>query len=80
MLADNTKDGIEQYYLKSDVNRAITGLLLLLIPLSLYVLNDYRFLGFSQEFLGIIILRRGLVLYTILMVLYLRRIENTFFI
>ena len=76
MLANNTKEGIEQYYLNNDVSRARTGLLLLLIPLVVYVYNDYQFLGLNQEFYYVLALRAGLIVYTILMVFYLRRVKT----
>ena len=75
ILANTTKEGIEQYYLDNDISRARTGLLLLLIPLVVYVYNDYQFLGLNQEFYYAVALRAGLIIYTILMVFYLNRVK-----
>jgi signal transduction histidine kinase len=55
------EDDFRRFSLKSDVKQAKFGILMFLIPLAAFVLNDFRFFGVSSELFGLVALRVGLL-------------------
>ena len=71
-LSADREDRYRQAYLSADVAQARICILLLLVPVVAFAVNDYSFFGLSWRFYGLSALRLGLLLYTILL-LYSRR-------
>jgi two-component system, sensor histidine kinase PdtaS len=51
-------------------------ILLLILPLVIFTVNDYSFFGLSWSFYGLLALRLVLVAYTILLLISLKRLKN----
>ena len=66
-----------QYYLRNDASQARLGLLLLIIPIVGFIFNDYQFFSTSSEFFGLVAIRSGLLIYTVLQLFYLTRVKNS---
>ena len=67
----------DAFYLESDRKRARIGLLLLIFPIVLFAVNDFLFFGLgSQIFYGLAALRVGLVISTIVLLIFLNRITS----
>ena len=67
----------DAFYLESDRKRARIGLLLLIFPIVIFAINDFLFFGLgSQIFYGLAALRVGLLIYTIVLLIYLNRITS----
>lgn len=64
------------FYLNSDVSRARLGLSMLLIPIMVYVVNDYNLFGFSSAFYFLWAIRAALFGYTLFLIFYLNGIKK----
>jgi len=64
------------FYLNSDVSRARLGLSMLLIPIMVYVVNDYNLFGFSSAFYFLWATRAALFGYTLFLIFYLNGIKR----
>jgi PAS domain S-box-containing protein len=64
------------FYLESDKKRARIGLLILIFPTVAFVLNDLKLFNLSQMFYWLSAIRTGLVVSTIIWLVYLPRIKK----
>jgi len=64
------------FYIESDKKRARIGLLILIFPTVAFVLNDLRLFGLSQIFYWLSAIRTGLIVSTIIWLVYLPRIKR----
>ena len=76
MVIEDTKGTYEDFYLTSDISQARIGILLLMIPIVVLVINDFAISGLSSVFYGLVGLRGFLLLFTILLVFYLSHVKN----
>jgi signal transduction histidine kinase len=60
-LSEAQEDDFRRFSLQSDVRQAKLGILMFLIPIATFVLNDFRFFGVSTELFGLLALRIGLL-------------------
>ena len=71
------KSNFDAFYLESDKKRAKIGLLLLIFPIVIFAINDFLFFGLgSQTFYGLAVLRVGLLIFTIVLLIYMNRITS----
>ena len=63
-------------HLSEDIKHAKLGIWLLLIPLFLFIINDYWFFGLSEEFLVLNAFRLGFIVYTIMFLAYLASLKS----
>jgi signal transduction histidine kinase len=75
-LAKEQEEGVRQFYLQTDINRAKIGILLFIIPVAAFIFNDYQFFRVSLEFYGLVLLRIGLLACSILAWIQLGKIKN----
>ncbi len=75
-LAKEQEEGVRQFYLQTDINRAKIGILLFTIPIAAFVFNDYQFFSLSLEFYGLALLRIGLSMGSIYAWIHLGKIKN----
>ena len=75
-LAKEQEDGVRQFYLQTDINRAKIGILLFILPIVAFIFNDYQFFRLSLEFYGLASLRIGLLVGSILAWMHLGKIKN----
>ncbi len=65
-----------QSFLAADINQAKLGILLIIIPVGLYLFNDFQFFGLSTEFYSLAALRLGFLAFTVLLLTQLRRVKS----
>lgn len=75
-LSREQEEKYRQFYLRFDVAQAKIGLLLFIIPLLVFIFNDYQFLGFSGIFVGTVLVRCCLVVFSLGTAVYLGKVEN----
>jgi signal transduction histidine kinase len=75
-LTREQEDSYRQFYLQADVKQAIIGLLLYVIPLFGFIVNDYQFLGLSTEFGVLAALRFCLLFFTVFVLIYLGKVKS----
>lgn len=75
-LAEDKKGKYRQFYLRFDVTQAKIGLLLFTIPLLAFIFNDYEFFGVSNIFVGTVLLRCFLLVFSVGTVVYLGKVKN----
>jgi signal transduction histidine kinase len=76
ILAKEQEDGVRQFYLPMDINRARIGILLFTIPVAAFVFNDYQFFSLSLEFYSLALLRIILLMGSVYAWIYLGRTRN----
>ncbi len=75
-MSSELKERYRQSFLAADIKQAKLGILLLVIPLVLYLFNDFQFFGLSQEFYGLSALRLGFLVFTVWLLIYLSRLKS----
>jgi len=70
------EDGYRDAYLGQDINQAKLGIMLLIVPIVLFAVNDFEFLHFSQMFYFLISVRLALLIFSVLVIAYFKRIQN----
>ncbi|MGF3523182.1 MAG: hypothetical protein ACQXXJ_08845, partial [Candidatus Bathyarchaeia archaeon] len=64
-LCGDQEEKYRQFYLRFDATQAKIGLLLFTIPLLVFIFNDYEFFGFSSVFVGTVLVRCCLVVFSV---------------
>jgi PAS domain S-box-containing protein len=64
------------FYLPADLAQARICVLLILIPIAGFLLNDYRFFGYSWPFYALAAWRLGLLVFTIWLLNFMKRVTN----
>ncbi len=72
-LSPEQEDRFRRANFRQDVAQARICILLVLVPLLVFAVNDYRFLGLSWPFQGLAALRLALAAYSVVLVVRLRR-------
>ncbi len=75
-LSESHEDEFRRFSLQSDVKQAKLGILMFLIPLAAFVLNDFRFFGVSPELFGLVALRIGLLCCVTFVFIFVSKIKN----
>ncbi len=75
-MASELEGRYRQSFLAADVKQAKLGILLLVIPVVLYLFNDFQFFGLSQEFFGLSALRLGFLVFTVWLLTYFSRLKS----
>ncbi len=75
-LSESQEDEFRRFSLQSDVKQAKLGILMFLIPLAAFVLNDFRFFGVSPELFGLVALRIGLLCCVTFVFIFASKIKN----
>jgi signal transduction histidine kinase len=70
------EDEIGQFNLSNDISRAMLGLLLLVIPITLLIFADFLIFNLSWEFYALAGMRTGLLIYTFFQVLFLKKVKK----
>ncbi|MCW4044439.1 MAG: GAF domain-containing protein [Candidatus Bathyarchaeota archaeon] len=65
-----------QFNLTADIKQAKVGVFLLIVPLLLYVFNDFQFFGLSLEFYVLSALRLWFLAFTVWLLAYFNRVES----
>ena len=75
-LSAEEEDHFRQAALAADIAQARTCILLILLPVVAFTVNDYVFFGFSRLFYALTAVRLVLVVYTVLFLKYLRGVTS----
>ena len=75
-LAKDEENSYRQFYLKPNIRFAQIGLLLILIPIAAFVINDLYFVSLSAQFFEILALRCGLLSFSVLAFIKIGKIED----
>jgi len=75
-LPEKQENRLRQRYLKEDISQAITGIIILLIPLVAFVINDYQLFHNSPMFFSLAALRAFLVITSVCFIIYLKHIKR----
>ena len=65
-----------EFYIRRDLRQVRIAILLFSVPLFLFAFNDFQLLGLSPEFYGLIVLRFGLLLYTIFELIQINKVKS----
>jgi signal transduction histidine kinase len=75
-LNDAQEDNFRRFSHQSDVKQAKFGILIFLIPLAAFVLNDFKFFGPLPELYGLVALRIGLLCCVILEFIFVSKVKS----
>jgi signal transduction histidine kinase len=75
-LSESQEDEFRRFSLQSDVKQAKLGILMFLIPLAAFVLNDFKFFGISTELFSLIVLRIGLLCCITFVFVFVSKVKN----
>ncbi len=67
------EDAYRKFYLKANINQTKWGILLFIIPIFSFIINDYTFFGLSFELAGLAAIRIFLVLASLLEYIQIRK-------
>ena len=72
-LTGDQEDKYREFHLRKDIKQARIAILLFTVPLIAFAFNDYQFFGLSQEFYGLVAIRLGVLLYTIVVFIQIEK-------
>lgn len=75
-IPSEVEERYRQTFLSADIKQAKVGILLTIIPLVLYLFNDYQFFGLSTELYELAALRLGFLVFTIWLLAYFSRLKS----
>jgi hypothetical protein len=75
-LNDKQENDFRRFSLQSDVKQAKFGILMFLIPLAAFVLNDFKFFGVSLELYGLVALRIALLCCVTFVFIFVSKVKN----
>jgi PAS domain S-box-containing protein len=75
-LTAEQEAGFHQYNLPIDIKQAGIGVLLVILPLILFVFTDYQLHGASGEFVWLVVFRVGVVLFCVLQIAFMNRLND----
>ena len=64
------------FHLSKDIKQARIAILLFAVPLIAFAFNDYQFFGLSQEFYVLVVLRLGVLLYTVFLLIQIGKVTS----
>ena len=65
-----------RFFLKDNINQAKWGMLLFIIPMSSFIVNDYIFFGLSLQLAGLAAIRIFMLVTALLEIFYIRKTTN----
>ncbi len=75
-LTEEQEVSFHQYNLPNDVRQASIGVLLIMVLVASFIFNDYQSFGATQEFIWLAIYRIGLIIYSILQIIFMSRLKD----
>ncbi|MCL5948858.1 MAG: hypothetical protein M1490_00070, partial [Candidatus Bathyarchaeota archaeon] len=70
------KEEYRHLFLEPDISQARIAVFFIALSIALFTIGDYMFLAFSSTFFALVVLRLGLISYSILLIRHLRQVKN----
>ncbi len=75
-MPSEVEERYRQAFLSADIKQTKIGVFLVLVPIVLYLFNDYQFFGLTTTFYELLALRLGLLAFTMWLLIYFGRMKS----